>query len=42
LVYLTDGRRAVYIPTERGYSLLLSPTDPDAFLAELHQLGTAL
>jgi hypothetical protein len=35
LVYLTDRSRAVYIPTSDGYSLLLSPTDPDAFLAQL-------
>jgi hypothetical protein len=35
LLYLTDGQKAVYIPTTEGYSLLLSPDDPDAFLAAL-------
>ena len=39
LLYLTDDRRAVYIPTLQGYSLLLSPADPDAFLAELRKLS---
>ncbi len=33
LLYLTDRTRAVYLPTSDGYSLLLSPSDPDAFLA---------
>ena len=32
LLYLTDRRNAVYIPTTAGYSLLVSPNDPDAFL----------
>jgi hypothetical protein len=35
LLYLTDRDRAVYIPTTAGYSLLLSPAEPDAFLAAL-------
>ena len=35
LLYLTDRRRAVYIPTTAGYSLLLSPADPDGFLTRL-------
>lgn len=35
LLYLTDESRAVYIPTHAGYSLLLSPVDPDAFLHAL-------
>src|ERR1041385_4397029 len=35
LLYLTDRTRAVYIPTTAGYSLLLSPADPDAFLSRL-------
>ena len=33
LLYLTDRNRAVYVPTTAGYSLLLSPADPDAFLS---------
>ena len=35
LLYLTDQSRAVYIPTTDGYSVLLSPADPDAFLLAL-------
>lgn len=35
LLYLTDRSRAVYIPTTAGYSILLSPVDPEAFLGEL-------
>jgi len=35
LLYLTDRSRAVYIPTTAGYSLLLSPADPDGFLSRL-------
>ncbi len=35
LLYLTDRTKAVYVPTSEGYSLLLSPMDPDGFLAAL-------
>jgi hypothetical protein len=35
LLYLTDRTRAIYIPTAAGYSLLLSPADPEAFLSRL-------
>lgn len=35
LVYLTDRSKAVHVPTAEGYSLLLSPDDPDGFLAAL-------
>ena len=35
LLYLTDRTRAVYIPTTAGFSLLLSPADPDGFLSRL-------
>lgn len=35
LLYLTDRSKAVYIPTSQGYSLLLSPANPEAFLAAL-------
>jgi len=38
LVYLTDRSRAVYIPTTAGYSLLLSPADPDGFLSRLRSV----
>jgi hypothetical protein len=37
LVYLTDDRRAVYVPTTAGYSVLVSPGEPDQFLAALRQ-----
>lgn len=35
LLYLTDRRKAVYIPTKNGYSLLLSPNNPERFLEVL-------
>ncbi|WP_419162810.1 PH domain-containing protein [Candidatus Palauibacter sp.] len=35
LVYLTDRRRVVYIPTRDGYSLLLSQSAPGRFLDAL-------
>lgn len=35
LLYLTDESRAVYVPTTAGYSVIVSPADPDAFLASL-------
>ena len=41
LLYLTDWSRAVYVPTTDGYSLLLSPADPDRFLAALRQASQA-
>jgi len=41
LLYLTDRTRAVYVPTSAGYALLLSPKDPDAFLAALRSVGRA-
>lgn len=39
LLYLTDKTKAVYVPTTEGYSLLLSPAQPDAFLAALQSMG---
>jgi hypothetical protein len=38
LLYLTDRSRAVYVPTTEGYSVLLSPADPDSFLQALTAL----
>jgi hypothetical protein len=35
LVFIRSGKRAVRIPTTRGYSVLVEPEDPDAFLAAL-------
>lgn len=37
LLYLTDASKAVYIPTTDGYSVLVSPEDPDGFLATLQR-----
>lgn len=37
LLYLTDRRKAVYIPTTEGYSVLISPDNPDTFLAALRR-----
>lgn len=41
LLYLTDVQRAVYVPTTEGYGVLLSPSDPDAFVAALRALPAA-
>lgn len=38
LVYLTDRRNIVYVPTADAYSLLLSPRDPDQFLSALRAI----
>jgi hypothetical protein len=35
LLFVTDTSRVVYVPTRDGYSLLLSPADPQGFLASL-------
>ena len=35
LLFLTDPSRAVYLPTNDDYSLLISPDDPERFLAAL-------
>jgi hypothetical protein len=34
-IFVTDSKRAVYIPASIGYSLLLTPEDPDGFIAAL-------
>ncbi|MGH7589996.1 MAG: PH domain-containing protein, partial [Gemmatimonadales bacterium] len=39
LLYLTTRNRALYIPTTKGYSVLLSPQDPDGMLAKLQRLA---
>ena len=38
LVYMTDRSRAVYVPTGEGFAVLVSPADPDGFLAALSSL----
>ena len=40
LVYLTDRSRAVHVPTRNGYSLILTPSDPDRFVTSVRRLGT--
>ncbi len=35
LLYVTDSTRVAYIPTTRGYAVLVSVADPDAFLSAL-------
>ena len=39
LLYLTDRSRAVYVPTTAGYSVLLSPAEPDAFMSAIRSIG---
>lgn len=41
LLYVSARDRVVYLPTTRGYSVLLSPDAPDAMLAELKRRGAA-
>jgi hypothetical protein len=38
LLYLTDRKKAVHVPTTLGHSLLLSPDEPDSFLVALRSL----
>ena len=39
LLYLTERGRAVYVPTTEGYSLLLSPQDPDRFVDRVRAIA---
>ena len=39
LVYVTDRQKAVYVPTTLGYAVLLSPDDPEGFLAAIRGAG---
>ena len=39
LLYLTDMRRAVYVPTVAGYSLLLSVDRPQEFVGRLGEVA---
>lgn len=41
LVFVTDTSRVVYVPTRDGYSILLSPAEPQAFLASLRGVSSA-
>lgn len=37
LVFVTDPKRVVYIPTRRSYALLLSVDDPEGFVTTLKE-----
>ncbi len=37
LLYVTQRKRVLYVPTNAGYALLLSPEDPDGMLADLRR-----
>jgi hypothetical protein len=41
LLYVTDTRRIAYLPTVKGYAILLSVADPDALLASLRRMKPA-
>jgi hypothetical protein len=41
LLFVTDWSRAVLVPTNENFDLLVSPADPQAFLAALKQPATA-
>jgi len=41
LLYLTDTSRAVYVRTMDGYSVLVSPAEPDRFVAALRAVADA-
>ena len=41
LLYVTERRRAVYVPTTAGYSVLLSPRDPDRFVERLREIAAS-
>lgn len=40
LLYVTDRTRVAYVPTTRGYAVLVSVADPEALLAALRRLAT--
>ena len=41
LLFVTHTDRVVYLPTRDGYSVLLSPEDPERFLQAVRNLNTA-
>lgn len=41
LLYVTDPTRVVYVPTDAGYSLLLSVQEPERFLSRLREVAPA-
>lgn len=41
LLYVSARDRVIYLPTTKGYSVLLSPEAPEAMLADLQRRGAA-
>lgn len=41
LVFVTDKSRAVYVPTRKGFAVVLSPDDPERFLQALRRNAPA-
>jgi hypothetical protein len=41
LVYLTETSRTIYVPTRKGYSVLLTPQQPERFLERLRSIAPA-
>jgi hypothetical protein len=41
LLFVTDWSRSVIVPTEEGFTLLLSPDEPEEFLAALREAALA-
>jgi RNA:NAD 2'-phosphotransferase (TPT1/KptA family) len=39
LLYLTDVTRSVYVPTKAGYSVLLTPQNPERFVTSLRAIA---
>jgi hypothetical protein len=39
LLYLTDRSKAVYVQTTEGFGVMLSPSEPDKFLAALNRVA---
>jgi hypothetical protein len=39
LVYLTNRRRVAMVPTDLGYTVMMSADDPDGLVAALRQLA---
>ena len=40
LLCVTDWTRVVYVPTRAGYSVLLSPADPQALLQAIQRIAS--
>ena len=38
LLFVTDRRQVVYLPTTEGFSVLMSVSEPDRFMHALHEV----